>query len=128
MRDYPRKKGKYILPGTVYMKTVYQIRDYHRLKEKIRDTIDAGGRPGEAQGSGGRKGSVTETKALQIYNDGIIVDAIEKARDEIPEEYRHGVWNSVMYSEPYPLDADRSTYGLHKSRFVHKVALLLGWV
>lgn len=127
MKDYPRKTGKYVLPGMLYMKTIYQIRDYHRLKEKIRDTIDASGKPGEVRVSGGKKNSVTESKALQIYNDGIIVDAIEKARDEIPEEYRQGVWNSVMYREPYPLDAARETYSRHKSRFVYMVARYLGW-
>ena len=46
----------------------------------------------------------------------------------IPEEYRKGVWRSVMYNEPYPLDASRSTYGLHKSRFVYKVAENLNWI
>lgn len=128
MKNYQRKHGKYVLPGTVYMKTVYQIRDYHRLKEKIQDIIDAGTDPGEVHVSGNRSSSVTERKALQVYNDGVIVDAIEKALSETPEEYRKGVWHSVMYSEPYPLDAARSTYGMHKSRFVYKVAQYLGWV
>ena len=128
MSNYGKKRGKYVLPGTVYMKTIYQIRDYHRLKEKIKDTIDAGPDPGEVHVSGSRNGSVTERKAMQVYDDGLIVDAIEKALTEIPEEYRKGVWHSVMYREPYPIDAARSTYSLHKSRFVYMVARYLGWV
>ena len=40
MAEYQRKLGKYVLPGTVYMKTLYHIRDYFRLKEKIQDAID----------------------------------------------------------------------------------------
>ena len=110
------------------MKTIYQIRDYHRLKEKIQNVIDAGPDPGEVHVSGSRNGSTTERKAMQIFSDSNIVDAIEKALSEIPEEYRKGVWNSVMYNEPYPIDAARSTYGLHKSRFVHKVAIYLGFI
>ena len=128
MKEYQRERGKYILPGTVYMKTLYQIRDYYRLKEKIQDTIDEGPDPKQIHVSGSRRGSVTESKALKIYNDSTIVTAIEKARDEIPKEYRDGVWKSVMYNEPYPLDAARSTYGIHKSRFVYAVAAYLGWV
>ena len=128
MKEYQRKRGKYILPGTVYMKTLYQIRDYYRLKEKIQDTIDEGPDPKQTHVSGSRRGSVTESKALKIYNDSTIVTAIEKARDEIPKEYRDGVWKSVMHNEPYPLDAARSTYGIHKSRFVYAVAAYLGWV
>lgn len=127
MRDYQRKRGKYVLPGTVYMKTLYQIRDYYRLKEKIKDTIEESPDPRQPHASGSKKGSPTETKAFRIYNDDTIVTAIEKARDEIPEEYRDGVWRSVMYNEPYPIDAGRSTYGLWKSRFVCTVARYLGW-
>ena len=128
MSNYQRKRGKYVLPGTVYMKTIYQIRDYYRLKEKNQDTIDAGPDPGEVRVSGSRSGSTTERKAMQIYADSVIVDAIDKALSEIPKEYRKGVWQSVMYSEPYPLDGARSTYGLHKSRFVYKIATYLDFI
>lgn len=110
------------------MKTVYQIRDYYRLKEKIQDAIDAGPSQDDIHVTVARKGSVTESKALKIYDDSSIVHAIELAREEIPSEYRAGVWSSVMYNEPYPKDAARSTYGLHKSRFVYTVAEYLGWV
>lgn len=127
MRERYRRKGKYSLPGTVYMKTVYQIRDYHRLKEKIQDAIDAGPRKDDVHVTSTRTGSVTESKALKIYDDSSIVKAIELAREEVPAEYRLGVWNSVMYNEPFPRDAARSTYGMHKSRFVYTVAEYLGW-
>jgi hypothetical protein len=109
------------------MKTVYQIRDYHRLKEKIQDAIDAGPRKDDVHVTSTRTGSVTESKALKIYDDSSIVKAIELAREEVPAEYRLGVWNSVMYNEPFPRDAARSTYGMHKSRFVYTVAEYLGW-
>ena len=108
MGEYQRKRGKYILPGTVYMKTIYQIRDYYRLKEKIQDTIDESPDPHQPHVSGSKKGSPTESKAFKIYRD--------------------GVWASVMFNEPYPQDADRTTYGRHKSRFVFTVAAYLGWV
>ena len=128
MGEYQRKRGKYILPGTVYMKTIYQIRDYYRLKEKIQDTIDESPDPHQPHVSGSKKGSPTESKAFKIYDDDTIVTAIETAKEEIPEEYRDGVWASVMFNEPYPPDADRTTYGRHKSRFVFTVAAYLGWV
>lgn len=33
MREYQRKKGKYILPRTVYLRTIWTIRDYHRMSD-----------------------------------------------------------------------------------------------
>ena len=128
MAEYQRKLGKYVLPGTVYMKTLYQIRDYFRLKEKIQDAIDESPDPRAPKSTGGKKVSPTERKALKVSDDSNIVRAIDKALNDIPEEYRKGVWRSVMYNEPYPLDASRSTYGLHKSRFVYKVAENLNWI
>lgn len=128
MKEYSRKRGKYTLPGTVYMKTIYQIRDYPRLKQNICDVIEESPDPGEVHVAGGKQRSVTESKAIRISDDGMIVDAIDRAAESIPEEYRSGVWNNVVAGEPYPLDASRSTYGMHKARFVYLVAKNLGWI
>lgn len=128
MRDYQRRKGKYILPGTLYMKTIYQIRDYYRLKERLDDIAQEQPDPRQPHVSGGRKGSATEMKAIRREHDRNAVRAIEKARDLIPKEYRQGVWDSVLYREPYPSDAARKTYSEYKSKFVYKVAEYLGWI
>ena len=127
MRDYQRKKGKYVLPRTLYRMTVYQIRDYYRLKERLKDIVDEQPDPRQPHVSGGKKESNVETKSIKRERDNDVVTAIEKAKRLIPEEYRRGVWESVMYNEPYPNDAARETYSRHKSKFVYMVAKYLGW-
>ena len=128
MKLYQRHKGKYTLPGTVYMKTVYQIRDYYRLKDRIADVIEGSPDPGEVHVSGGKQVSVTEQKAIKISGDSQIVAAIEDALLTVPDEYRDGVWKNIMIGCPYPSDAARSTYGMYKSKFVYNTAEKLGWI
>ena len=50
------------------------------------------------------------------------VRVIEKKKQMIPKEYRDGVWNNILFGTAYPDDADRSTYGRYKSKFVYSVA------
>ena len=54
--------------------------------------------------------------------------AIEKALSRIPEEYQARVWNNIQERRAYPMDADRTTYGRWKSRFIRYVAVYLGMV
>lgn len=121
--DYQRQDNKYLLPTAVYHQTLWQIRDYYRLKE-IYDSV-AEERPGPSDGMPrGRGGTSDPTfqKAVKLEEIGRIILVIESARDMVPEEYRHGVWRSVMFREPFPIDAARGTYGKWKSRFVCAVA------
>lgn len=127
-KEYQPKHTRDILPRAVYMKTLYQIRDYHRLKENLEDIIDEQPDPRQPQVFGTRKGSVVETKAIKREKDKAIVDGIDKALRNVPKEYRHGVWQAVMYNAPYPKDADPSTYTRHKSRFIIMVARNLGFI
>jgi len=43
------------------------------------------------------------------------IKVIEEALLDLPEEYRSGVWNNILFGSPYPIDADRTTYGRYKS-------------
>lgn len=52
MRDYQRKKTKYILPAAVYHKTLWTIRDYHRIKDELGTMVTVGSNKGEGPGSG----------------------------------------------------------------------------
>lgn len=127
--DYQRKKDKYILPTAVYHQTLWQIRDYYRLKD-LYDSV-AEERPGPSDGMPrGRGGTSDPTfqKAVKLQEIGKIIRAIEGSRDQVPEEYRKGVWRSVMFREPFPLDAGRATYGRWKSRFVYGVAVALHFI
>lgn len=122
-----RKNNKYILPTAVYNKTIWQIRDYHRLKEAQNDIIyQQGASDGTPKASA--VGDPTFNKAVKLEHVRNIVGVIEEALQEIPREYRRGVWDSVQYRSPYPVDADRSTYGRLKSKFVYTVAKRLDYI
>ena len=127
-KEYQTKHSKNILPRAVYMKTVYQIRDYHRLKENLQDTLAEQPAPRQPRVSGTKKGSVVETKAIKRERDYDIVKGIDEAIETIPEEYRHGVWQAVMYNSPYPEDAALSTYSRYKAEFIVMVAYNLGFI
>ena len=114
--------GKYILPGTIYMKTLYQIRDYHRLKEEAQAILEESPSPADGQPRGSNIGDPVVSKASKREKYLRVIGIIENARDEIPIEYRHGVWASVMYREAFPVDAARTTYSRWKSRFIYRVA------
>ncbi|MBQ8933917.1 MAG: hypothetical protein IJ061_06505 [Lachnospiraceae bacterium] len=125
MREYQTEKEK-ILPKDVYMTTLHMIRGYYRRKENLQDMIDEGPDPRQPHVKGGATGSPVESKAMKRERDRDVVAAIDRALKEIPEEYRHGVWQKVMYNAPYPDDAALKTYSNHKATFVILAASYLG--
>lgn len=125
MREYQTLKEK-VLPKDVYMTTLHMIRGYYRRKENLRDAIDASPSPDQPHVSGGMPGSPTESKAMKRERDRDVVAAIDKALDAVPAEYRHGVWQKVMYNAPYPDDANVKTYSKYKSEFVVLAAYYMG--
>lgn len=122
MRDYQiQKNTKYKLPQAVYHTALWKIRDYYRLKEIARDLIET-----RAEESGGIRGSDMGDKVVStaIKRERILEDInkIDLSLKDIPSEYRQGVWNNIQFRQPYPLDADRSTYGRYKSKFICRLA------
>lgn len=127
MRDYQRhKNNKYILPRAVWHKTLWEIRDYYRMTEEA-DSLLTASPPSDGTGRKGSIGDPTFAKASKRERLLRHIDVIDEAKATIPDEYRKGVWDSVMYGTRYPDDADRRTYGRWKSRFVFAVAVKLGY-
>ena len=128
MRDYQAKKNtKYKLPQAVYHATVWKIRDYYRLKEVVNDLIEI--KSGDSDGIRGSdiidKVANTAAKREKFLED---INRIDCSLKEIPNEYQQGVWNNIQFRQPYPLDADRSTYGRYKSKFIYRLAERLGLI
>ena len=122
MKDYQRQKGnRYILPRTLYHQTVWQIRDYYRLKEQADAILEESPPPPDGQPHGTSIGEVA-SRAIRRETMLSTVRVIEKEKQLIPKEYRDGVWNNILFGTAYPDDADRSTYGRYKSKFVYSVA------
>lgn len=131
MRDYQRiKKNKYILPTTVYNKTIWTIRDYYRLKERAEDYLTISSIQNDKE-----KVSPTNKIEDMVANAAIkreefinIVNVIDKSIKSIPMEYQKGIWNNIIAQRPYPQDANKSTYGRYKSKFIFKVAEKLRYI
>lgn len=131
MRDYQRQKNnKYQLPNTVYHKTIWAIRDYYRVKEMldaIADTSVGISYDRDRVQTSGNSDAVFNA-ALKYSEAKQLVACIEKAREKMPDEYQLGVWNNILFYNAFPCDADRSTYGRIKSKFVYDVAEGLGYI
>ena len=56
------------------------------------------------------------------------LEAIENALDSIPEEYRRGVWNNVVFRSRYPMDAGQATYRRWRARFLYRTAKNMNFI
>lgn len=127
MRDYQRiKNNKYILPRDVYHQTLWIIRGYDRMKEDAAAIMVESPPPPDGQPRGANTGDDTASKAARRETNLRRIKQIDAALEDIPPEYRRGVWNNTVHCDPFPIDAARSTYALWKSRFVYKCAINLG--
>lgn len=131
MRDYQRlKNNKYQLPHTVWHKTIWSIRDYYRVKESLGALADTS--IGIAYDKDKVQTSVNTDTVLNAavkYGEAKhLVDCIDRARANMPEEYQQGVWNNILFYNAFPIDADRSTYGRVKSKFIYDVAEGMGYI
>ena len=122
MRDYQRRTSKYILPRTIYNQTIWQIRDYYRLKELAEAILEESPPPADGQPKGNSTGDLIASKAIRRERAISIIKIIDEEKSCIPKEYREGVWDNIIHGAAYPKTADRSTFGRYKSKFVYEVA------
>lgn len=131
MRDYQAKKNNpYALPDTLYKRVLALIRDYDRLKDEYEYILDSGSSPSFSRVYVKRStiSKPSEHKALRLSVISCYINAVEKALDMMPEEYRDGILNNVKYSDPYPYIADISTYKRWKQRYLYQVAENLDYI
>ena len=126
MRDYQRTKNNpHWLPNDLYKQTIAIIRGYYRKKEELQAILDESAGAADGQPRGTVTSDPVAAKAEKREALAKQVEAIEKAKAAIPEEYRAAVWRAVLFYEPYPIYADRHTYGRHKAKFIYDVATFL---
>ena len=127
MRDYVPRKQKYNISRTAYHRALWMIRDRDRLQQAADDLLTVSALPTDHIGS----------KGVSFYDPVVIaaskrerylkeLDVINEALQEIPEEYREGILQSIMDQKPYPLTADRTTFSRWKSRLITSVASKAG--
>ena len=135
MREYQRiKNNPYILPHHLYMRTLYIIRDYDRLKEKAEKlcnfetasvVTDFVKTPEDIDSLQNIK---YEPSKLTFERAVFETDAIEGALEFIPAFYREGVIENIMSGSRYPIGADERTFRRYKQRYIYHVARLLNCV
>jgi len=111
MREYQcTKNNPYLLPHHLYMRMLYIIRDYERIKQNTEMASE------EGQKDNVFKGAVREA------------EAIEKALTYVPAFYRDGVLENIMDGSRYPMGADERTFRRYKQRYIYYVAKLLNCI
>ena len=115
-------RNKYQLPHPVRMQVIWLVRDYERMKVEYDNTIWASPGPMDGQPRGNTIGDPTGRAGIKRVDLAKRLEAIEQAFNTVPDEYRQGVWNNIVFSTRYPIYAHRNTYGNHKNRFLYQVA------
>ena len=96
MRNYqPKKNNPYILPSNLYMRMLYLVRDYNRLKEEytniIHETPHNDGMP-----KGNMTGDPTLEKVLKTESISREVGAVEQALYQVPQDIEKAC--SIIYA------------------------------
>ena len=119
-------RSGYELPKEVYMHTLWFIRDYPRMKEEYMDIIGKA-HPMDGQPRGTGVGDPTGQMAVKAAELSDRIGAIEAALGEIPQEYRQGVFDNILYRIPYSDYASRNTWKTWRHRFVFAVAKMMNF-
>lgn len=135
MRDYqPVKNNKYQLEPELYKLMIHVVRSYPYLKRE-RDNHSFLPAPdliviGNGNSVRSSKGSHIERQAIILANADEKIQAVDKALNIIPEEYRQPVMDNIIKLKPwYKCDlASPETLRRHKSRFIYKLAYELNYI
>lgn len=130
MREYQNKKNNpYLLPHCLYMRTLYIIRDYDRLKAETEQIIHESPLPSDGQPTAHNfNGSSTENKALRLAEIDAEIAAIETALSKLPVFYQLPIKNNILYDIRYPAGASSRTFKRYKQMFVFLVAKKLNFI
>lgn len=126
MRVYIPKSAK--LPDELAMQVIWLVRDYKRLKAEYDNAIGNSPAPSDGQPRGSNISDITAREAIKRAEIFKKIDAIEKAKMEIPEKYRDGVWKKMVYGAPYPNTAGKATYWRYRNNFMMSIAERLSWI
>ena len=129
MRNYQKvKNNPYLLPHNLYMRVLYIIKDYDRLKEEYREMSQysaplLSGMPGK-----GEQVDATEEKGIRLAMLFGELHAIDQAKMMIPGEYREHVILNITQGVRYPDFAHYNTWRYNKYKLCYNVAKILKMV
>ena len=116
----------YELPKEVYMQTLWFIRTYPQMQEEYEDTPEKA-HVMDGQPRGTDIGDPTGQMAVRRAELAVKLEAIDRALNEIPAEYRQSVKDSIILRVPYRDYASRKTWATYRRRFVYFVAKYMGF-
>ena len=126
-RNYqPQKNNPDWLPHNVYMRVLYIIRDYQRMKAEQDAVMYTS--PSGYSGPKNEHGDPTANKAVKIAMMSAETDAVDSALRRIPGEYQKAIWDNIVSSKPYMIPASRNTFRHWRSKFCHMVAEKLHYI
>lgn len=126
MRTYYMKTSD--MPEDLYRRTLSLIQGYERMRKDYDNAIWDSPEPPDGQPRGSNSGDPTSREALKRAELSRSLHAIEQARYLLPEEYRDGIWEHIVYGKSYPGSADRSTWWRYKRKFIREVAVNMYWL
>ncbi len=123
MREYQVKASNpFWLPKAVYYQALYAVRDYDRLSKEYQEILFESAPSADGQPRSTKIGNPTERKAERLVEVSDKLDAIERALEKLPEEYRKGVFDNVRKGTVYPYIAGRATWVRQRRRFLYYVS------
>lgn len=122
MQDYQHKRDNpYFLPQTLYRRVLSVIRDYRRQRGEVNDIL-YGTHNAEVVVTGGIPKSPVESIAIRLEKYTADIEAVEKALEKIPPEYRKSVFENIADGKRFPETAHYNTWLRWRKRFVYYVA------
>jgi len=109
-KEYQPKSNKLLYPQ--YMRVIYAIRDYGRLKAEYESIAEASPDPPDGMPSGSKISDPTAEKAMRLEELGRQIRAIEAGMEIIPEEYRKQIYNNIVFRIPY--DTRHTAYSTYR--------------
>ena len=130
MKDYqPKYKNKYYLRKGLYQKTLAFVRDYDGMRQDRINIIHGTSSALDGMPRGSGTSDTTADKAMRILALDGDIDAIEKALNTIPPEYRSSVMTLIMTGKvPFNAYAHRTTIWRWKSKFLYLTAKNKFWI
>lgn len=130
MKDYQQRRMKnHVLPQPVYRQALWAVKDLARLRERLEELKQEAYVLGERKmmeyGGGygsGHVSDVTAGKAVEIANISWRIDAIVNALDAVPEKYRRGIEEKLIYNVPYSDEYHSNTWKKWQQVYLYNVA------
>ena len=133
MKDYQQKRMKeHLLPQPVYRQALWAVKDLLRLRSRLSELRRAAYAVAErnlldrcVRSGGGFVCDSTGNNAVEIANLSCRIDAIVSAFDAVPEKYRAGIENKLVYDVPYSDDFHPNTWKRWQQVYLYNVAINL---